>query len=246
MSDSPKCECQPTTFPFFCERHRCEKHEHYLHLCRDRENYRLAWDEDRGPLQAVGGLRCQHRAAFDSCRYCASTYRRGVDPGSPPESSAWPAGRLLAELIGTRSLSGTVVDLGCGAGAPGLAALKAGCFVTFQDRNQKSLANAVENAAKAGYVVARNFDVLACRWADRPPLKFDTILGSEILWTEREYDNILRWIVECWTRKGVCLFSGSNPNGLRKFSASLPLGLKVGLSTLDDETYAADVLEVTA
>lgn len=240
---SEPCVCQPDMFPFFCARHRCEKTEHFLHLCRDREDYRRLWDEDRGPLQADGGIRCNHRAPFDSCRYCASVHRRGIDD---PNSAPWPAGRLLAELIGNRKMSGTAVDLGCGVGALGLASIRSGCFITFQDHKAEILTTVARNAVNAGAIIARDFDTLACKWSEPPPLKFDNILGSEIHWWEKEHDNILRWLVECWTRKGVCLFSGSNPDGLRKFAALLPLGLKAGLSTLDDGTYAADVLEVTA
>jgi hypothetical protein len=48
-----ECEC---TEPGWCERHKMMKPAHWHHLCQTRENYRIAWDEGRGPgqLKATG------------------------------------------------------------------------------------------------------------------------------------------------------------------------------------------------
>jgi len=42
------CIC---TTPGFCERHKCRKSEHWLHLCQTRPDYFQAWEEGRGPGQ---------------------------------------------------------------------------------------------------------------------------------------------------------------------------------------------------
>ena len=46
------CECKPPKeFPFYCERHKCWKNEHWHHLCQTNEKYRVLWDQQRGPGQ---------------------------------------------------------------------------------------------------------------------------------------------------------------------------------------------------
>ena len=47
MSHAPEpCVCNPTEFPFRCERHRMDKTSHWLNLCRTRDDYRDKWDRD--------------------------------------------------------------------------------------------------------------------------------------------------------------------------------------------------------
>lgn len=234
------CECNPTAFPFFCERHRCEKHEHFLHLCRTRDNYRLAWDENRGPLQC--GVRCWHRNAFEKCKYCASYNRRGITEQYAP----WPVATLLAKVLADRHLSGTAVDMGCGVGAVGLAALSRECFVTFQDKDGTRVEMAATSARERGFQRAVHFDTLVSDFANLPPLKFDNIFASDINWNEKANASILRWVGDCWTQKGVGLFACSNPPELRNFAAKLPGTLKLSLTTIEDDMYAADLLEVAA
>jgi len=52
------CECPVAGF---CRRHQCRKTEHWVHLCRIREDYFALWEEGRGPgqphLPAPGLLR---------------------------------------------------------------------------------------------------------------------------------------------------------------------------------------------
>jgi hypothetical protein len=35
----------------WCERHKLNKSDHLHKLCQTRDDYRLAWDENRGPMQ---------------------------------------------------------------------------------------------------------------------------------------------------------------------------------------------------
>jgi hypothetical protein len=49
--------CDPCPLPttgdgwFWCERHRCKKHPHWVTLCIAGEEYFRAWEEGRGPGQ---------------------------------------------------------------------------------------------------------------------------------------------------------------------------------------------------
>jgi hypothetical protein len=57
------CDCTPENFPFFCNRHECEKTSHYHKLCRSRFEYFKLWEEGRGPGQQHGTLRRRRRAS---------------------------------------------------------------------------------------------------------------------------------------------------------------------------------------
>lgn len=236
---TPACACAPTQFPFYCERHRCEKNAHFLNLCRARDDYRLAWDENRGPCQE--GVRCFHRRAFESCKYCAALQRHQKEPNE----YEWPGGVLLAEYIDKHGLSGAAVDIGCGTGIVGLAALRRGCFVTFQDISREAIGFARHNAEAAGFQVAANFDVIHSSCANVPPLKFDNVLGSEINTETEPNKRVLRWVLECWTGHGVCLFAGAHTIAIRDFAALIPAQFHVRMSTLENEQYATDLVEIT-
>ena len=45
-----RCECE---LAGFCTRHGVKKPEHWVHLCKTKSHYWKAWEEGRGPGQAV-------------------------------------------------------------------------------------------------------------------------------------------------------------------------------------------------
>lgn len=49
---TPECSCP---LAGYCARHKIEKNEHWHRLCQ-KEAYRQAWDEGRGPGQKPQGL----------------------------------------------------------------------------------------------------------------------------------------------------------------------------------------------
>lgn len=44
------CVCKE---PGWCERHQCQKHAHWHHLCQTNEDYFQAWEAGRGPGQGL-------------------------------------------------------------------------------------------------------------------------------------------------------------------------------------------------
>ncbi len=48
-----ECSCNPETFPFYCERHKCVKTRRWRQLCKTRPDYRELWGAGHGPGQAV-------------------------------------------------------------------------------------------------------------------------------------------------------------------------------------------------
>lgn len=47
----PQCHCEPSGYPFYCERHKVKKTAHWVRLCQTRPEYFRAWEEGRGPGQ---------------------------------------------------------------------------------------------------------------------------------------------------------------------------------------------------
>ena len=49
-----ECKCngpEPGERTFFCHYHQCTKTQHLRELCKNRETYRVAWNQNRGPGQ---------------------------------------------------------------------------------------------------------------------------------------------------------------------------------------------------
>lgn len=53
---SSECTCNPTEYPFYCERHQCRKTEHWHTLCKTKSSYRSLWDKGKGPGQPSAPL----------------------------------------------------------------------------------------------------------------------------------------------------------------------------------------------
>lgn len=72
------------------------------------------------------------------------------------------------------------VELGCGIGLVGLAALAAGMAVTFTDYNPLAVELALENAYRNGLSADAQGRVVD--WRDPPSQKFSVIVGSDLIY----------------------------------------------------------------
>jgi 2-polyprenyl-3-methyl-5-hydroxy-6-metoxy-1,4-benzoquinol methylase len=104
----------------------------------------------------------------------------------PYWASVWPVSRALAlKIIGdgnqSRKLSpnSSVLELGCGLGLAGIAALKAGHSVTFSDYDASALNYARKNAELNGFHSAK---FLGLNWKSPLPMSFDVIIGADLTW----------------------------------------------------------------
>lgn len=98
----------------------------------------------------------------------------------------WPAGMVLADLVATelapRLRGRAVVELGCGLGALGIAAARAGGRVTLTDEEPEALALAQANATANG-VAVRLHRLEWSRVPDALAGAFDVVLGSDITYS---------------------------------------------------------------
>lgn len=115
----------------------------------------------------------------------------------------WEAAIVLAQFLGTQKFDQgtTLLELGAGLGAPGLAAAGAGCEVTLSDYEELILDFERVSAA------ASKLDNVQCMMLDwkNPPVmqRFDIIVGAEILFREEFFAPLLGVMRQALKPEGV-------------------------------------------
>jgi predicted nicotinamide N-methyase len=96
----------------------------------------------------------------------------------PYWAKLWPAATYLAEFVLRRTSSKSAcLELGCGSGLVGLAALAAGLDVTFSDYVPQAVQLALENGARNGLLGARG---LVFDWREPPDHRFPLIVAADV------------------------------------------------------------------
>lgn len=120
----------------------------------------------------------------------------------------WPAAIAMSQQIinGPWAKGTEVLELGCGVGLVGLAALAVGCRVTMTDYDPQAVVVAAHNARLNGFT---DFDVQQLDWRNPPARQFPVILGCDLLYEERNLEPILNLLDrmlspggECWLADG--------------------------------------------
>src|SRR5262249_53790951 len=100
----------------------------------------------------------------------------------PYWTDLWPAARMLAKWAVEREWPAGLhaLEIGCGLGLAGVAALSRGVRVTFSDYDATALQFAARNARLNGFT---DFDTLQMDW-NHPPegMKFRVILASDLVY----------------------------------------------------------------
>jgi predicted nicotinamide N-methyase len=120
----------------------------------------------------------------------------GKDPLRNPSEfpywvSLWEAAIVLSRFMVALSPAPgtTVLELGAGLAAPGLAAAALGCSVTLSDGEEMILDFERVSAAASGLKNVR-FEILD--WVNPPVMeRYDAILGAEILFRDEFFDPLL-------------------------------------------------------
>jgi predicted nicotinamide N-methyase len=97
----------------------------------------------------------------------------------------WPASRMLAKAILRESWPADqeALEVGCGLGLPGIAALAAGLRVTFSDYDATALRFAADNARLNGF---SDFRLLQVDWRYPPDdLRVPVVLASDLVYELR-------------------------------------------------------------
>ena len=115
----------------------------------------------------------------------------------------WEAAIVLADFLAGKPVDGekTLLELGAGLGAPGLAAAAAGYQVTLSDYEQLIIDFERVNAAASG------LDHVRCTlldWLHPPEMeRYDVIIGAEILFREEFFEPLLRVLRQALKPDGV-------------------------------------------
>ena len=135
--------------------------------------------------------------------------RFGESGYMPYWASIWPVSRILAaEILAhrwPRSLS--VLELGCGLGLAGIAALKAGHEVCFSDYDASALSYAKRNAALNGFPSVR---CLEMNWKAPLSQRFDLIIGADLTWDLTLVPHLIRVFDQMLTKDGVVWLADQN------------------------------------
>src|SRR5262249_22059753 len=97
----------------------------------------------------------------------------------PYWADLWPSARMLAKAILRENWQSGLeaLEIGCGLGLPGIAALSCGLRVVFSDWDATALRFAAENARANGF---DDFRLLQLDWRSPPTHRlFPVILGSD-------------------------------------------------------------------
>ncbi len=111
----------------------------------------------------------------------------------PYWAQLWPTSLQLAEkiLASDWPTGGTAIELGCGIGLAGLAALERGLHVTLSDYNPIAVELALENARRCGY---SRVSGLVLYWRQPPPQTFDVILASDVIYDRELHTPLINTI----------------------------------------------------
>jgi predicted nicotinamide N-methyase len=128
------------------------------------------------------------------------------DEYMPYWTDIWPAARMLAKAVlhedwptGLETL-----EIGCGLGLAGVAALAKGLQVTFSDYDGTALHLAGENARLNGF---RDFNLLRLDWRNPPAVHFPLILGSDLLYEERNVAPVVSLLEAMLLPEGLSLLT---------------------------------------
>ena len=126
--------------------------------------------------------------------YDEEYYFLSAKEGARPYGVAlWPSAIALAHEVEARAaqLRGArVLELGAGTGLPGIVAATLGARVTQTDRHEAAMDVCRRNGARNGHAEITYRTADWTEWAD--PVRYDWIVGSDILYGERMHPHLRR------------------------------------------------------
>lgn len=129
----------------------------------------------------------------------------------------WPAAEKLAALVLRSDLpvGQRVLEIGCGIGLTGLAALARGDDVTFSDYRSEAVELARRNAADNGFPETKG---LVFDYREPTGERFDWILGSEVIYERSLHAPVLGLVRAMLTPGGRCWLGDAGRHTAGRFT----------------------------
>ena len=108
-----------------------------------------------------------------------------------------------------------VLDLGCGVGLTGIAALQAGHAVTFADQSTLAIEMAISNATLNGF---RDTPGLVFEWKHPPAARFDLIIASDVLYDVAAHVPLLSTLQSMLSGHGVAWIGDTGRTNAMRFA----------------------------
>ncbi len=130
-----------------------------------------------------------------------------ADEYLPYWADLWPAARMLAKVVLAEPWPPglTALEVGCGLGLPGVAALARGLHVIFSDYDATAVQFAARNARLNGFTdfATRSFD-----WRAPPDdLRVDVVLASDLTYEARHVEPLVALVANVLKPGGLCLWT---------------------------------------
>jgi len=122
----------------------------------------------------------------------------------------WPASRMLAQAILSEQWTPgmAALEIGCGLGLPGIAALAVGLRVTFSDYDATALRFAANNARLNGFAECQT---LHLDWRHPPEdLRVPILLGSDLAYELASVEPLVAFFSNVLAPNGVCLLADTD------------------------------------
>ena len=177
-----------------------------------------------------------------------------LDPSQPHLADpywakVWPAAGFLAAVVLQKSLSPApspvpraplCLELGCGSGLVGLAALAAGWQVTFSDYVPQAVELARENAARNGLAGARG---LVFDWRTPPGEQFPFIVAADVTYDRTNIEPLLTTLAAMLAPEGEAWLGDAGRGPVADFvAAAAARGWSVSLYDEHDRPASAPAL----
>ncbi len=145
----------------------------------------------------------------------------------PYWATLWPMSRFLARFLFSAppALGTRTVELGCGLGLAGCAALKLGAHVTFTDWDESTLEWAAANARlnlPAGGGAA--FCTRVLDWRQPPAGAFDLVLASDVSYEARNVEPLVAALGAVLAPGGLALVADQDRPYSPEFKRALAAG----------------------
>jgi SAM-dependent methyltransferase len=186
------------------------------------------------PDDALGPLVCEH-VIIDGRTFVITRPTEGehtldhpfvrgafaADEYLPYWMDLWPGARMLAKVVLREPWAEgvEVLEVGCGLGLAGIAALARGLKVTFSDYDATALRFAADNARANGF---GDFRLVQMDWRCPPPdLRVPVILGADLTYEVRNVAPLLALVKKVLLPGGVCLLTDEDRPPMQHLRRSL-------------------------